>query len=62
MTQLQLAQTQQGSRTVMWACHYGMMIHLWIVDGGDSILNEQLWTADKWCSSSFVVGQGANNS
>ena len=27
-----------------------------------NILNKQSWTADKWCSSSLGVGQGANNS
>jgi len=39
------------------------MTHPWVVDGGvaANILNKQSWTADKGWSSSFWVGQGANN-
>jgi hypothetical protein len=51
-------------------CHHGV-VHPWVVDGGDglqiwrvaaNILNKQLWTADKGCSSSLGVGRWANNS
>jgi hypothetical protein len=54
---------------VKWVpCHHGM-VHPQVADGGDSlqiwrlaanILNKQSWAADRWWSSSFGVGRGAN--